>query len=360
VDSQSLLCEASQAAGQPGGAANTAYLVSEAAMADYNFSIHDPAEDVCSTPGAVQPLQAFYPTGTATLNFPFTTVNWGGNQDQQRRRYEDDFYHYLTDPAGGGSVLASQGLRSPGCGTGGTIATQYGIAEFDSSCENPQTPSAATTTSALNDFNQALPDANILIGIDDSGPMKPDLAQITSAVEAVLGQSNPPVGPGDHFGIWELPGSGGATDAQLVNFEPVTPANLHQVGEQLTGITAHSHSADYDMLIDAASHVLYVRPLVLPGAGTPPINAVVLLTDGDGYSGHDPDGGTAARVQTLFTSPPFGGSRIALYIIAFGPAGCTPTFLNLAEVTHGGCYPADGGDPRQLLHQALDQITGGE
>ena len=359
LDSQSLLCEASQAKGQPGEAAHTAYLVSEAAMADYNYSIHDPAEDVCPTPGTVQPLRAFYPTGTATLDFPFTTVNWGGNQDQQRRRYEDDFYHYLTDPAGG-SVLAGQGLRSPDCGTEGTIATQYGIAEFDSSCENPQTPSAATTTSALNDFNHALPNANILIGIDDSGPMKPDLAQVTSAVEAVFGQSNPPVGSGDHFGIWELPGSGGATDAPLVNFEPVTPANLHQVGEQLTGITAHSHSADYDMLIGAAHHVLYAQPPVLPGAGTPPVNSVVLLTDGDGYSGHDPDGGTPARVQTLFTSPTFGESRIALYIIAFGPAGCTPTFLNLAEATHGGCYPADGGDPRQLLQQALDQITGGE
>ena len=359
LDSQSLLCEASQAKGQPGAAAHTAYLVSEAAMADYNYSIHDPAEDVCPTPGTVQPLRAFYPTGTATLDFPFTTVNWGGNQDQQRRRYEDDFYHYLTDPAGG-SVLAGQGLRPPDCGTEGTIATQYGIAEFDSSCENPQTPSAATTTSALNDFNHALPNANILIGIDDSGPMKPDLAQVTSAVEAVFGQSNPPVGSGDHFGIWELPGSGGATDAPLVNFEPVTPANLHQVGEQLTGITAHSHSADYDMLIGAAHHVLYAQPPVLPGAGTPPVNSVVLLTDGDGYSGHDPDGGTPARVQTLFTSPLFGESRIALYIIAFGPAGCTPTFLNLAEATHGGCYPADGGDPRQLLQQALDQITGGE
>ena len=359
LDSQSLLCEASQAKGQPGAAAHTAYLVSEAAMADYNYSIHDPAEDVCPTPGTVQPLRAFYPTGTATLDFPFTTVNWGGNQDQQRRRYEDDFYHYLTDPAGG-SVLAGQGLRSPDCGTEGTIATQYGIAEFDSSCENPQTPSAATTTSALNDFNHALPNANILIGIDDSGPMKPDLAQVTSAVEAVFGQSNPPVGSGDHFGIWELPGSGGATDAPLVNFEPVTPANLHQVGEQLTGITAHSHSADYDMLIGAAHHVLYAQPPVLPGAGTPPVDSVVLLTDGDGYSGHDPDGGTPARVQTLFTSPIFGESRIALYIIAFGPAGCTPTFLNLAEATHGGCYPADGGDPRQLLQQALDQITGGE
>ena len=114
------------------------------------------------------------------------------------------------------------------------------------------------------------------------------------------------------------------------------------------------------MLIDAANHVLYTQRRVFPGAGKPPINSVVLITDGDGYSGQDPDGGTAARVQTLFTSPPFGESRIALYIIAFGPAGCTPTFLNLAKDTNGGCYPAAGGDPRQLLKQALDQITGGE
>ena len=355
LDSQSLLCEASQ----PGGAASTVYLVSEAAMADYNYSIHDSAEDVCPTPGTVQ-LKAFYPTGTATLDFPFTTVNWGGNQDRQRRRYEDDFYNYLTNPTGGGSVLASQGLRSPGCGTGGTIAPQYGIAEFDSSCESPQWPSAAATNSALTSFDQALPDANIVIGIDDSGPMKPDLAQVTSAIGAVLSPSNAPIGAGDHFGIWELPGPDKATDFPLVNLEPVTPANLRQVGEHLIHIMAYYHSADYDMLIDVANHVLYTQRLVLPGTGTAPVNAVVLLTDGDGYSTEDPDGGTAAKVQKLFTHPFFGESRIALYIIAFGPAGCTPAFVNLTEETRGGCYPADGGDPPQLLKQALDQITGGE
>ena len=358
LDSQSLLCEASQ----PGGAADTAYLVSEAAMADYNYSRHDPAEDVCPTPGTVQ-LKAFYPTGTAALDFPFTTVNWGGNQDRQRRRYEDDFYNYLINPVGGGPVLASQGLRSPNCGTGGTIALQYGIAEFDSSCKSPQWPSAAATNSALTSFDQALPDANIVIGIDDSGPMKPDLAQETSAIEAVLSPSNGPNGPvgaGDHFGIWELPGPGEATDSALVNLEPVTPANLRQVGGHLIHIMAHDHSADYDMLIDVANHVLYTQRLVLPGTGTAPVNAVVLLTDGDGYSGEDPHGGNAANVQKLFTKPLFGESRIALYIIAFGPAGLTPTFQNLAKDTNGACSPADGGDPPQLLRQALDQITGGE
>ena len=75
---------------------------------------------------------------------------------------------------------------------------------------------------------------------------------------------------------------------------------------------AHDHSADYDMLIDVANHVLYTQRPVLPGTGKPPINSVVLLTDGDGHSGQDPDGGTPARVQTLFTSPTFGESRIAL------------------------------------------------
>ncbi len=356
LDSESLLCQASQTAGQSAG---TAYLVSEAAMADYNHSTVDPTEDPCSTPGSVQPMQAFYPAGTAALDFPFTTVNWGGNQGAQRHRYEEDFYNFLTSPAGIAAV-DSQGLRPPDCGTGGTINPADGIEEFDPSCENPQTPSATATASALNAFNDALPDASVLIGIDDSGPMKPNLAQITSALDTVLNPHNaPPFVTGDHFGIWDLPGNGEATYASLVKFGAATAARLQQVDKQLADVAAHLHSADYDMLTDAA-HVLYAQPRVLPGTGTPPVNSVVLLTDGDGYSGHDPQEGTAFGVRKLFTSaPPFGEGRITLYIIAFGPAGCTPTMLNLADATHGACYPANGGDPRQLLGQTLDQIAGG-
>lgn len=356
-DSQDLLCEASQTTGQP---ADTVYLVSEAAMADYNSSLANPTENRCPTPGQVQPMQAFYPAGTATLNFPLTTVNWGGNQDAQRRRYENDFFNFLTSPAGI-SAVESQGLRPPGCGTGGTITQANEIAIFDPSCENPQTPSAAAAASARKAFNQAVPNASVLIGIDDSEPMKTNLAGIISAIDTVLSPPNAPLGVGDHFGIWELPGTGQATDTSLVNFEPVTAANLQQIGRHLADIQAHQHSADYNMLIDAAKHVLYAQRRVLPGTGTPPVNSVVLLTDGDGYSGNDPGpgDGTATKVKALFTSPAFGESRIALYIIAFGEAGCMPPMQALAEATNGECYPADGGDPRQLLGKALDQITGG-
>lgn len=353
-DSGSLLCEAGQAAGQP---LDTAYLVSEAAMADYNYGIVDPPQDPCPLPGSVRPLLAFYPAGTAALNFPFTTVNWGDNQDAQRRRYEKDFYHFLISPAGV-AAIESQGLRPPGCGTGGTINSLDGIEEFDQSCEDPRTPSATAAASALSAFNRALPDASVLIGIDDSLPMKPNLPQIISAVDTTLKPGSTPFAPGDRVGVWELPGKDGAAETTLVNFKPGTAANLRQVQEEMAGVAAHLHSADYDMLTDAARQVLYAQRRELPGIGRPPVNTVVLLTDGDGYSGRDPNGGTADSVRTLFTSPPFGESRIALDIIAFGPAGCTPVMLDLAGATHGVCYPANGNDPRQLLGQALDQIAG--
>jgi len=355
-DSESLLCEASQTAGQPLG---TAYLVSEAAMADYNQSIVDPAEDPCPVPGSARPMEAFYPAGTAALNFPFTTVNWGNNQSAMRRRYEKDFYHFLISAAGVAAV-ESQGLRPVGqvCGTGGTINLSNGIKEFDRSCESPQALSNTATGSALRAFNRALPDARVLIGIDDSAPMMPNLPPIISAVDTILNPVNTPFGPGDRFGIWELPGKGRAADTQLVKFEPATVANLQQVPRALAGVAPHQHSADYDMLADAANKVLYAQRPVLPGTGRPPVNSVLLLTDGDGYSGRDPNGGTAMSVRRLFTSPKPGESPIVLDIIAFGPAGCTSALLDLADSTHGVCYPANGGDPRQLLGRALDQIAG--
>lgn len=352
-DSESLLCEASQAAGQR---ARAAYLVSEAAMADYNHSMVDPAEDPCPLPGSVRPMQAFYPAGTAALNFPFTTVNWGGNQTPQRRRYEEDFYHFLISPAGVAAV-ESQGLRPPGCGTGGTISQADGIALFDQSCKFPRTPAATAVMSALGAFHNALPHASVLIGIDDSEPMKPNLPQIRSAIDAILGPDNTLFGTGDRLGIWELPGEGGATETPLVNFQKASAASM-QVVKQLARVQAHQHSANYDMLTDAAKNVLYSQSPVLPGAGTPPVNSVVLITDGDGYSGHDPHGGTAARVRKLFTHPRLGWSRITLDIVAFGPAGCTSEMLNLADATNGQCYPVNGGDPRQLLGQALDKVAG--
>jgi Bacterial extracellular solute-binding protein len=357
-DSQDLLCDATQTAGQ---SPDTAYLVSEVAMADYDRGLVDPTEDPCPTPSQLRPgMQAFYPAGTSTLNFPFTMVNWGGNQDARQSRYEEDFYKFLVSPAGV-SAIESQGLRPLDCRTGGTITQADGVADFAPSCESPLTPSATKTNSALNAFNQAVPNASVLIGIDDSEPMKRHLAQITAAIDAVLSPRNaPPLGAGDHFGIWELPGTGGATDTPLVPFEPVTTANLHRVASPLTRVEAHQHSADYNMMTDA-SKVLYAQQPVWPGNGSPPVNSVLLLTDGDGYSGDDPGpaDGTAASVQALFSSPPPGRSPIALYIIAFGPAGCTPTMLNLTDATHGTCYPADGGDPGQLLGQALDQLSGG-
>jgi hypothetical protein len=99
-----------------------------------------------------------------------------------------------------------------------------------------------------------------------------------------------------------------------------------------------------------------------------PTNSVVLFTDGDIYPRADPGGNSSETVTHLFRTPTPGHSSIRLFILAFGPVGCTePAALSahqtldaLAVATGGRCLPADGSDPRQLLAQVLFQISTGD
>ena len=215
---------------------------------------------------------------------------------------------------------------------------------------------------ALASFQQAQAPAHILIAIDDSGPMQPYLPQITAAVDAELGPGGTHIGDGDSFGIWTLPGSRtGQTYQQLVQFGRAS-AIRPQVPADLGVLTGHDHSANYDMLTDAAG-LLYAQARATPK----PINSVILPTDGDGYPQGDPDKGSEVGVTGNFDLPPGGHSPIKLYIIAFGPEGCAESgtgsagqsMAAFADATGGTCLQANGADPHQLLAQVLGQISTG-
>ena len=95
--------------------AATAYLVSEAALISNNAD--QLTEGACATLTKSPPLlTAFYPAGGAVLDFPFTTVNWGGTSagGKTRSQYEADFYHWLTSRAA--VALLEPELRPPHCG----------------------------------------------------------------------------------------------------------------------------------------------------------------------------------------------------------------------------------------------------
>jgi len=355
-DSESLLCDARQA----GMSANTAYLVSEAALLSYNYNVVQSLPGLCPTAAPTEQLTAFYPAETAALDFPFTVVDWGGKHSAARQQYEEDFYHWLRGP--GNSYLTNAGIRSRGCQDGG-IVSAYGGVDYDRSCAVLSTlsaPSADAANRALMMFEQARAPAHLLIGIDDSWTMGPYLHQITADLTGALAPNLALLGDRDSFSIWEFPGSAGQTYKPLVTFEPATGANRQkalQQTEQPSALVPHDNSAIYDMLV-AAAGLLDGHFTAAPDE-VAPVNAVVMLTDGDGYPLGDPGGHNAHSVIRSFGSSQIGGSRpIKLLIIAFGPAGCTARLLSIAKATLGTCYPADAGDPQQLV-QIVGQLSAG-
>lgn len=353
-DSGDLLCDAAQKAEQGTSPPAAAYLVSEAAMIASNHG--ELTAGACATltlPPA--PLTAFYPAGAAALDFPFATVNWGGDTPTSAvlSRYETDFYDWLTGQAR--STLIGSGLRPPGCGR--FSRPPPGVA---AACPATGLPTVTEIDNARYSFQNAQAPAHIVVGIDDSGPMDPYLPQITAAVDAELGPGATHIGSEDSFGIWELPGDQGQIDKQLVGFG-VARVTEGQVPAGVGVLTGHGHSADYAMLTNAGE-LLYRQP----AAASEPINSVILLTDGDGYPQGDPGGSSQTIVTGHFNLPPPGHSAIKLYIIAFGPEGCAETesapgqsLAAFANATGGICLPANGADPDQLLEQVLGQISTG-
>ncbi len=344
-DSESLLCAAGQAAGQ-GVAQGTAYLASEAAVADYDA--HQLAGAACGPAGsaaAVTRLTPVFPAPGAALEFPFVLVKWPAGQSQAARAEARAFYQWLTGPDR--YLLGYGGVRASGCTTGGTVSAEPQSGSGDGSCDFPsQMASPATQAQTIAKFNNARVPAQVIIGVDDSGPMAQYLPQITAAIDRDVpgGASD----PRDRFAIWELPGAGQQIDTELVRLEPATTANRQRVPGHISNLTGRGHSRNYDVLASAAN------ALWANDSAPTPDNSVIMLTDGDGGSRHQ----TAVDIERLFRRPHGGRKPIELFIIAFGPAGCTSVMLQQADTTGGTCYAANQSDPVQLLKQLLNQLVG--
>ena len=363
-DSGSLLCaaaqasqaQAQQAAAAAGGAAGparpaapSAYLVSEAAVTASNAGRLDTA--ACAAAAGTAPLTAFYPADGTRLDFPFTTVTWPGGTAGAAAKAPDDraLYDWLAGPAGQ-SVLQAQGLRGPAAAN---------------------LPSATAVSTAANGFAQGQPAAHILVAVDDSGPMQPYLTQVAAAVSAVAGSQPPGGGLGgkDSFGVWAFPSAGGAvTSRVLVPFGPVTAARRAQVADDVAGLVANGHSAQFNLLAQAAQFLVGAAGGTAQ-AGPGSASSVILLTDGDSYWPTDPGSayGTFSGVRELYQLAQPGGSRLRVFVIAFGPPGCAESpsgqaaqsLEALAAATGGTCWNAAGADPAQLLGQVISQLSAG-
>jgi hypothetical protein len=291
-------------------------------------------------------------------------VNWGDGDpatQQARQRYALDFYNWLITPTGQAALAV-----------GGLAPRLRALAAL---------PAPGLVGSALARFTQAQAPARVLVAIDDSGPMEPYLPQIEAATASALGTGTAPgtqgsrprsstatsggsLGARDSFGVWAFPGSTGATHAELVPFGRATAARRGSVAADVSALSAHDHSAQFDLLTDAAG-VLYGQQ---PGSGNgnKPINSVILLTDGDSRA-EDPGSANFVTVTRTALRPPGlpAQSRIKVFIIAFGAAGCAQTPASdarsleaLATSTGGTCVNASGDLTRQLS-LLISQLAGG-
>lgn len=335
TDSGNLLCQSAPT--KP-----TAYLVSNVTVRQNN----DGSLGASACPGqqaAQGRLTAFSPPNGngVVLDFPYTTVSWRDAKPSAAKTHaEQDFFNWLISPAGR-KALTAQGLNPPGL--------------------EPSLPSPDAVDAAVSGFTKVQPSARILIAIDDSMPMRPYLGQIAQATDAVLG----PNGQGgnlssrDSFGIWAFPSPSGATEKTLVPLNAESAAQRGRVPAAVTGIAARGHSAEFDLVYDAA-----VSLSSQPPAGS--ASSLVILTDGDNQP-TDPGGKDMAAITNLLAAQKPGSLPIKVYVIAFGPAGCaeTPSGLSgdslnaLAKAGGGTCANAASGSLQQQLAQDISALSTG-
>jgi hypothetical protein len=335
TDSGNLLCQSAPA--KP-----TAYLVSAVTVFASNHD--DLGASACPTQQAgPQQLTPFVPANGngVVLDFPYTTVTW---QDAPPSRAkvaaEKDFFNWLISPAGK-QALVREGLNPPGL--------------------EPSLPSPGMVDAAVNGLTRAQPSARILIAIDDSDPMRPYLGQIAQATDAILGQG----GQGgnlsgrDSFGIWAFPGPGKATEKTAVPLGTESARQRSLVSPAVAAIAAGGHSAEFDLVYDAAQSLNSQPP-----SGS--ASSLVLLTDGDNEP-TDLGGNDMAKITNLLNAQRPGGLPIKVYVIAFGPAGCaeTPSGLSgdslnaLAKAGGGTCAYAASGSLQQQLAQDISALSTG-
>lgn len=336
TDSGNLLCQS--APGKP-----AAYLVSAVTVAENNDG--DLGASACpAQQAAQQQLTSFQPANGngVVLDFPYITVTWpNARQSRAKTAAEQDFFQWLGKGAGQ-QTLDKMGLSKPG--------------DFASSLPSPDAVEAA-----VSGFTRVQPSARILIAIDDSMPMRPYLGQIAQATDALLG----PNGQGgnlsnrDSFGIWAFPGASKDTQRTVVPLATDSAQQRQRVPGAVAGITADGHSAEFDLVYDAAIALNTQSP-------ADSASSLVLLTDGDNQRA-DLGGNDMATITNLLNARKPNGLPIKVYVIAFGPAGCaeTPSGLSgdslnaLAKAGGGACASAVSGSLQQQLAQDLSALSTG-
>jgi Ca-activated chloride channel homolog len=327
-DTDALLCRHRQR--EPDGAAGTALLVPEQAMVRYNRG--DPLGGPCAGGAApAEPLSAFYPTDTLTIEQPVAIPRWQEPARPQARAAEAFLRWLQSDPDGVGAVVGS-GLRVDGLALTGEhapLTREFGAIPEAIPPGQTRRPAAPDDTEAAHAVYDAVQrPGRVLLALDLSGsmaePVDGDRTRYQVAhrgVEASLRQ----LGDQDEFGIWVFRDTG---------FGPPEGASgaLFRSGSQaaeavaaLDGLQPDGGTPLYRTILAGVDAI---------GRDADLVTGLVVLTDGEDTD-DDPD--AEADLAALDRD-----AGVRVFVVAIGEASCRVEAIARATSRTGGeCIQAD-------------------
>jgi hypothetical protein len=336
-DSDALLCRQRQLIAPNETAA---VITSEQFLVRYNNG--DPLGSRCHGAKAGEPLQAFYPADTVTIELHFVPLTWDSSeQSQGTRDAATAFGDWLTGEAGKKALLAA-GVRPTAMGNAlaAPLTEQNGVlTEWPFGRPEPTLFSGEEHVAALETYVEARRPGRVLLAVDASGSMDApaDNQGTTRFGVALRGVSTSldHMAPGrDEFGLWLF-----STRAGPSGVEQALPIGQNtEEARELLRRAPWRPNGDTPLYRTVADGV---RTVGDPGGGA--VNALVVLTDGQDTASQDwlDDVGRAIAANP----------QVRIFLVAIGDANCeTPVFAKLVTDTAGQCLPASTGTVDDTLN----------
>jgi len=327
-DARYDLCTFRLSAAPPPG--DAAFLLPEKYLTDYRDG--KPLGAACQAnqkPPLNRGLQLRRVTGAPALDVPCVPIQESAWGDDHQRELAGTFCQYLR--GAGAAELRKHGLQAP----------------------DPQAarrnPDPAVATDVITEWSDAQRPVRMLLAMDVSGSMDLPMpgaretrieATKEAARRAVEGRS---LRTDDQVGLWEFATRlDGARDyRELVPLSAATADQQTRLADRLGGLTASDNDTGlYDTIF---AGIAELRAGARPDAALPPVNLLVVLTDGEN---DDPGSKSVTDIGDQLSD-----SGVQVSVIASVGANCR-TFQPLVEQGLS-CFDADRGGLAAAFEKAL-------
>jgi hypothetical protein len=339
-DADALLCRYRQLTD-----ARTALIIPEQALLRLNLGLSLTA--ACGPPsGAAPPLVAFYPTDTATLDYPYARLRWSTGTDPQSQAAAD-FGAWLASDSGKAAVL-SAGVRPPGpVGLKEPFSENNGVLP-GAPIAAAWTPDVRTVDAALALRTRAGRHGRVLLAVDASGSMNEPAGGKSGTRFQVAAQGVQEaiqlLGDKDEYGLSVfhhdaadtlVPIGAGGTP---VDGRPRRQATAGRLG----GYTPSGGTPLFRAIIEGVADVA--------NGDASRIRALVVLTDGEDTSGRNLNDVVAAIRD----------KHVRVFVLAVGQVRCAAdAFVQVTTASAGSCQEADVSTVGERLTELFRTLWGG-